>query len=279
MGNKKINYDNIHDKVRHPKNLWERFKYFPRRLSDEKPGHYVLATSETMKEIFATAFRVPQNHIILEGYPRNDILFSDADFNIYTEEETKIIELMKVHKESGKTIYQYYPTFRRSENMWQEAVDTERLDRFLEANNAVLYIKPHPKSFIREQISKINYKNIISVKPNVDVYAILAMCDVMITDYSSVYSDFLLTKKPSVIFVYDEETYYKDTRECYFDKDEYMPEKKLHTQEELETHMITDCLCEELLSAKEKIKKKMFLYDDGNACRRLTGKIKEIVRG
>ena len=41
VGNKCINYDNLHDCVRHPKDTWERFKYFPRRLSDEKPSHYI----------------------------------------------------------------------------------------------------------------------------------------------------------------------------------------------------------------------------------------------
>ena len=47
-GNKKANHDNKFDKFRHPKNLWERFMTFPRRLSDEKPHHYTLATSEPL---------------------------------------------------------------------------------------------------------------------------------------------------------------------------------------------------------------------------------------
>ena len=52
---KKIQADNVFDKVRHPKNGWDKFKSFPRRLSDEKPSHYVLTTSEFMKPIFESA--------------------------------------------------------------------------------------------------------------------------------------------------------------------------------------------------------------------------------
>jgi len=79
VGNKCINYDNKHDKVRHPKNVWEKFKYFPRRLSDEKPSHYILTTSAMMSEVFARAFQVPKEHVIEAGYPRNDILFENTN--------------------------------------------------------------------------------------------------------------------------------------------------------------------------------------------------------
>ena len=107
VGNKCINYDNKHDKVRHPKNAWEKFKYFPRRLSDEKPSHYILTTSPMMSEIFSRAFQIPMDHVIEAGYPRNDILFEDAyrlqdkqysnDSNVhiqnlYLPEEQKLME-------------------------------------------------------------------------------------------------------------------------------------------------------------------------------------------
>ena len=50
---KKIQADNRFDLFRHPKNSWEKFKCFPRNLSDEKPSHYVLTTSEFMRPIFS----------------------------------------------------------------------------------------------------------------------------------------------------------------------------------------------------------------------------------
>lgn len=71
---KKIQADNIFDKFRHPKNRWEKFKNFPRNLSDEKPGHYVLATSQFIRPIFSSAFNT--DNVLVSGYPRNDILIA-----------------------------------------------------------------------------------------------------------------------------------------------------------------------------------------------------------
>lgn len=50
-GNKKSNFDNVFDTVRHPKNKYEKWKTFLRRLSDEKPYHYTLTTSEAIDRV------------------------------------------------------------------------------------------------------------------------------------------------------------------------------------------------------------------------------------
>ena len=44
-GNKKICYDNKFDTLRHPKNKRESLKNFLITISNEKPSHYILATS------------------------------------------------------------------------------------------------------------------------------------------------------------------------------------------------------------------------------------------
>ena len=63
-------------------------------MTDEKPNHYTLATSDIMAEIFASAFRTDHSHIIIEGYPRNDILLSENIANIYSNEELRINKLI-----------------------------------------------------------------------------------------------------------------------------------------------------------------------------------------
>ena len=61
-GNKKTNHDNEFDKIRHPKTAWEHWCTWLRRLSDEKPYHYTLATSEAMANIFTSAFATDMEH-------------------------------------------------------------------------------------------------------------------------------------------------------------------------------------------------------------------------
>lgn len=112
---KKIQADNRFDLFRHPKNSWEKFKCFPRNLSDEKPSHYVLTTSEFMRPIFSSAFRT--EHVLVSGYPRNDRLISDVLENVLPELEEKELEKITSFRERdsrGKMVY-YMPTFRDSE--------------------------------------------------------------------------------------------------------------------------------------------------------------------
>lgn len=75
------------------KNIWlfgstfgRRFADNPRRLSDEKPSHYVLTTSEFMKPIFQSAFQTKKVSTV--GYPRIDGFAFNQIQNIYTEQKT-----------------------------------------------------------------------------------------------------------------------------------------------------------------------------------------------
>lgn len=235
VGNKCINYDNKHDKVRHPKNGWERFKYFPRRLSDEKPSHYILTTSPMMSEIFARAFQVSESHVIETGYPRNDILFKECNLqNLYQKEEEILMQHIEEWKVQRKTILGYLPTFRPSEVKFFEVCDLTKFNSYLKANNMVLVCKLHPKSVCKEAFEKIEYSHIYNVPAEVDVNCFLGKLDLLIADYSSVYSDYMLLDRPVVAFHYDYEEYSKDTRDAYFDFEEYMPEVRACNLAELE---------------------------------------------
>lgn len=192
-GNKKINYDNRFDKFRHPKNLWEKWKYFLRRLSDERPSHYVLASSECMAKIFASAFKIPISHVIIDGYPRNDVLFADCNLEIlYTEKEKSIYDLMENYKKKGYKNILYMPTFRESESKFFDVMDLDIFNSFLQENNYIFYSKLHTKTKFAKEFENINYSNIINVHSEVDSYTILDLADMLVTDYSSVHTDYIL---------------------------------------------------------------------------------------
>lgn len=279
VGNKCINYDNKHDKVRHPKNAWEKFKYFPRRLSDEKPSHYILATSPMMGEIFARAFQVPKEHVIEAGYPRNDILFEDAGVkNLYLPTEQKLMDYMEQWKSEGRTILGYLPTFRPSEKKFFEVCDLAAFNSFLQENQMQLVCKLHPKSACKEEFEKMNYSNIYNVPADVDVNGFLGKIDLLIADYSSVYSDYMLLDRPVVAFHYDYKEYASDTRDAYFDWDEYMPELRAYSQRELEDAILTVLQRDEALEDRQKFRSKIYKDVDGRACGRLVTFVEDVER-
>ncbi len=289
VGNKCINYDNKHDKVRHPKNAWERFKYFPRRLSDEKPSHYILTTSPMMSEIFSRAFQIPMNHVIEAGYPRNDILFEDTNNlrhandnnvyikNLYLPEEKKLMDYISSWKGQGLKVIAYLPTFRPSENKLFEVCDLQQLNHFFREHDMMMVCKLHPKSSCKQEFEKIEYSNIYVVSAEVDVNAFLGKIDLLIADYSSVYSDYMLLDRPVVAFHYDYEEYAKDTRDAYFIWDEYMPEKRARNREELQ-EAILEVMEDDVAVEKRRLFRNM-LYSqvDEVSARRLLDKLKTVV--
>ena len=278
-GNKKINYDNKFDTLRHPKNKWEAFKNFLITMSNEKPSHYVLATSEMMGDIFSSAFQVPREHILIDGYPRNDVLFEDYTLKqVLTEKEKEQVEVLKREKENGKYIIMYLPTFRNSEEKFFEVMDLEHFHKFLVERNILFYVKLHPKSKLQSEFEKLHYANIQNIDVTIDTYTILGYADMLATDYSSIHTDFLMLNRPSVLFTYDLEEYSKDTRECYFAYDSYMPELRTYTMQEfmdgIDLVRKKDT-CEE---GRLRLREKMFAYVDSKASWRLYEKIGQITR-
>ncbi len=273
-GNKKINYDNKFDLVRHPRNWWDRFRFALRRMSDEKPSHYVLATSELMGDIFASAFRVPRNHIIVDGYPRNDVLLESCNIKqLFSQKEKDVINYIQQLKRQGNKIIIYMPTFRDSEIKFFDVMDLKGFNKFLCDNKLFFLTKLHPKSNLKIKFDEIQYSNIFNVSTDVDPYTILGLVDMLTTDYSSVYTDFLLLNKPSVLFTYDLEEYSRDTRECYFEYDEYIPELRTYTMEEFEEGILQVLKKDDFEKGRIELRDKMFSYVDCKACERILGKI------
>lgn len=276
-GNKKTNYDNKFDYLRHPRSRRERIQTWLLRISNEKPTDYTVATSPMMADIFVSAFATDHAHIIEEGYPRNDVLFDTGILNVCTEEEEVVCEDMRSEKAAGRRLAVYMPTFRASETKFFEVMDLAAFNRFLEKEGIVFYTKLHPKSKVKEGFATVQYSHIRNVEPEVDPYTFLKHIDLLVTDYSSIYSDYLMLNRPSVLFPYDFEEYSSDTRECYFSYEEYMPEIKAYTMEELMEAMKEVFLHDTGEKGRLALRGRIFTTADGNASRRLYQKIGAII--
>lgn len=266
---KKINQDNKFDYYRNPRTKWEAFKGIPRRLSDEKPGHYVLATSKQMVPILKSAFKTCKEHVLIIGHPRNDILMRSDIKDIYTEQEkmTKS-SLEKLHEEGYKLLY-YVPTFRDSEKKFFEIMNLEAFNQYLKEKHFFLCTKLHIKSKLRIQFEEIEYSNIFNINADVDPATILPYCDFMIADYSSIYLDYMFLERPAIAFPFDYDEYLCSSRECYFDYDEYMPEKKVYSMQELIGEI--NAIFENDTCYDARLKRRAFHFDqiDGNSSERL----------
>ncbi len=277
---KKIQADNIFDKIRHPKNRWEAFQAFPRRLSDEKPSHYVLTTSEFMRPIFSSAFQT--KNVSTAGYPRIDSFVFREIQNLYTDTERKTMDKIKkrMREKNADTILYYMPTFRDSETDFFHVIHFKQFHQFLQENHLLFCVKLHPKSKLKERFRAIEGGNIVDIDADTDPYVFIPMSDMLITDYSSIYFDYLFTDKPVVFFAYDLEKYQKHSREMYFDYEEYTPGVKVKNQQELERVLL------ELLSGadscqetRRQLRKKVFDRTEQSASATLAEEIIQMTGG
>ncbi|QIV88317.1 CDP-glycerol glycerophosphotransferase family protein [Glutamicibacter mishrai] len=118
----------------------------------------------------------------------------------------------------GKKVIFYAPTWRGSLNT--KHFDTESLIRDLgvmgDVDGTVLLFRAH---HMTEAIIGKTELPAITVPENIASESVLAISDVLITDYSSIFFDFMPMKKPIIYHVPDLDEY-KAERGLYFDFDE-----------------------------------------------------------
>lgn len=175
--------------------------------------------------------------VALSGYPRNSI-FLDKE------------KATSVRKELGltdKTVYAYMPTWRGTSNhaismdTYGQEIKTmmDHLDKKLK-DNQILYVNFHP--ILKNSVRLDHYAHIKNFPATVDKYEFLNSVDALITDYSSVFFDFSITRKPIILFMYDYDQYMAD-RGVYFDIKE-LPFLKLYTLEDLSKCLSTEKVLE-----------------------------------
>ena len=184
----------------------------------------ILTTSHELIPLMARSFAVSEDKIKVWGQPRNDGLFQKNDCR-------EILgQLFPDLPEYTKTVL-YAPTFR-DYGLVQlfpfKDFDQEQLEAFLEEKNMLLFIRTH----VAEQGSAAPYlgKRIrfLGNEQAEDVTGILNIFDCLITDYSSIYIDYLLTDKPMIFLPYDRQQYL-DGRGMNFDYDDVTPGPKPET--------------------------------------------------
>lgn len=106
----------------------------------------------------------------------------------------------------------YAPTWRPYADTMLFPFDDFNLDSlcaFLGDKNINIYLRLHPnfESMIDGKLLRCKRIIILSSKDVSDINSILGGFDLLITDYSSIYVDFLLTEKPVMFLPYDYEEY------------------------------------------------------------------------
>ncbi|MGL6302014.1 CDP-glycerol glycerophosphotransferase family protein [Aeromonas caviae] len=210
--------------VFHNATLLDKFKHPHAHIKHDlvlSPSRYVAEYS------FISAFRLPDiSKVIVATYPRVQAII-------------KINEALKVSDKKEK-VFLYTPTWRDSGSdfILSSGLNFNELNEVLFDNNAKLIIKLHPATIINYDVSSLT--NISLANNSEDPSTMLAEADCLITDYSSIYFDYLVLNRPIIFFPFDKNEYLKG-REFYFDYDIYTPGVKAYNARELISCIISVC--------------------------------------
>ncbi len=236
---------------------------------------YWISTSNLYTNIISELLGVPKERFVITGYPRNDNLLV-APYNENMEglrqkyNDCKFIIYMPTHRNFGK-----------DGNKHINVEELKRVDKLLCEKNIVMVYKPHIhelKNFVEYEN---DFSNIILAKEQDewgDVYSYIHYFDLLISDYSSILTDFMCTGNPVVLFPYDIDDYINGDAGLneYFWRIPGGPmgynwnEVLAHTEALLEN----DTWQEE----REKCRQEYHYYNDGKNCERVYQMIKNILK-
>lgn len=233
---------------------------------------YDLFTSSSeffIRESFSKAFK--SKHFLASGNARNDLLFREKydKYDLLGADEITISRLEEL-RNAGYKIVLYAPTFRDTggDAISEGVLRLKDLALFAEEHKIIFVFKFH--SYTTNVDEKRKYDTIIYYDNSKDIQPLLSLTDILITDYSSVYMDYLLINKSIIFFPFDHDKYIQKDRQLIFDYEWITPGAKCYSQDDLQEKVL-DCIEQKdsFSTKREEIKNIAFKYTDGQASKRI----------
>lgn len=245
-------------------------------ISDTKRFKYFLSPCAFSSEKFISAWDMKtygkEGSIIELGYPRNDYLSN------YKKEE-----ISQIRKELGielvdKKVILYAPTWRDNQHqsgvgyVYENPVDFNLLREELGEDYIILFRAHY---LVASSFDFAKYEGFVyDVSQYDDINKLYVVSDLLVTDYSSVFFDYAILKRPMIFYMYDLADYRDNVRGFYLDLSE-LPgpiveddRAFIEAVKSLDLNYVDDSI--------EKFNEKFNLYNDGKAARRVIGKLFDI---
>lgn len=214
----------------------------------------------------ATGFDARPEGLVKAGLPRNR-LFYDAEAVAACRDK-----LFQRIGAQYATVIAYLPTFRDAGTKpfsFTDVRDPAFLD-WLEARDAVVIQKAHAAQAGDFEAGRGRVLNV----PDIPAQELMAASDMLVTDYSSCFFDYLLLDRPIVHYLYDYDFYKDRDRGLYYGKEEIVcgsapetvPELVRAIRENIENPGLNRPLREERM-------RRFMTYEGPDSCERIAERI------
>lgn len=230
-----------------------------------------LRMCEIMERASGWAFSVDRS--IAEGSPRIDFLLAHCkDWEFVLSLKRKYGALLGLPVD--RKWYLYMPTWRRGLDVKFSFLTSpclEAYDRVLEEKGAIIIEKQHPQVMATLALDQGCRGNVyvISAKAatmEIDTQELLLAADVLISDYSACFCDFMAMNRPVIHWAYDYDWYIREERKMVYTLDEYAAGPIAKTENELLAALkMEPC---GLLAARTSKSCELVSGESGHACER-----------
>lgn len=211
---------------------------------------------------------------ILEcGSPRNDVMFRNPPVD-----RNKVLHSLGIENKNAKIVL-YAPTFRCTREESAETYDLDAKRVIGELNKKfqgefIMLLRFHCWDVSEfERIKKL-YAGCINTTEYDDTQELLAVSDVLITDYSSIMWDFSLKRTPVFLYQNDAQEY-MDSRGFYCHPDEW-PYPRAFDMDGL-CKIISEFNQAEYTEKVDSFLKRWSSFDDGFASKRAAARIMDVI--
>ncbi|OAK35446.1 bifunctional glycosyltransferase/CDP-glycerol:glycerophosphate glycerophosphotransferase [Bacillus wiedmannii] len=243
-----------------------------------KPLNYLASYSHLYNELLYKCVRVDPNNFVITGAPRNDLLFN-------TNSRELLCKMLHMD-DTGQKFMFYMPTFRAtsqinstnySSNLFGfNHFELSAFNQFLEKNNYQLIVKAHPLygENYSEMLKGLSHISLFPTEKliawHIDLYEVLGAIDFLITDYSSVYFDYLLLDKPIIFTPTDLGEYQEDRGFLLTPYEEWTPGPKVFDQISLQNEILAyETNHSYYQKARKQVSNKIHAYQDCNSSERV----------
>lgn len=195
---------------------------------EDRTNSFVVASSEVDQVKMQNSFNMHIDKVLITGLPRNDFLHcTDAMLpQTLLQQQSEIKEIL-----AGRKLVLFAPTWRNTKgsdeikNDFLSHLDfdygSDMLHKSLQENNMVLGLRLHPN--IKNQ--KYHHDNVINLSSSIfpSTQVILRNTEILITDYSSIWIDFIQLRRKVIGYFPDHEHYLKNDRELLYDLETVFP--------------------------------------------------------
>ena len=254
------------------KSIWKQIKTSLRKIL--LPWEFIsgptVCGSPFFRPFFLSAFSLSQEDLWAISEPRLSRLDGRKSESLGKQLDLQYGKPLKVL---------YMPTFRDDKIgkfnpfVMAEGFNKERFEQTLEEQNIVFLYKGHFLDDVKSDGDHQGRIRVIGDTDYDDLYRFLNDVDILVTDYSSIYFDFLCLKRPIILFPFDQKDYNVKAQEFYFDYS-LMAAKRVYSWTEME-----QCLKDKTYYPPTKEELNRFRPQPiGNCCEELVQKVLSTIK-